>query len=56
MAASASQEVKSCTKGCNSMQEEKIMMTLTELLLQEKLITANEKLELLKLIKKESLL
>lgn len=56
MSALASQEGKSCTKGCNSMQEEKIMMTLTELLLQKKLITANEKLELSKLIKKGSLL
>lgn len=55
MAASASRENKACTKGGNNMQEEKIMMTLTELLLQEKLITANEKLELSKLIKKGSL-
>ena len=40
--------------GNNTMQEQKIMMTLSELLLQENLITAHEKLELSNLIKKGS--
>ena len=37
-----------------NMQEQKIMMTLSELLMQENLITAHEKLELSNLIKKGS--
>ncbi len=36
----------------DTMQEQKIMMALSELLMQENFITAHEKLELSKLIKK----
>lgn len=36
------------------MREQKIMLTLSELLMQENLITAHEKLELSNLIKKGS--